>query len=61
MDPRHLHHTNLYYMRCSDNGYRIHLQGKDDADYYPRFIIKCKNNYWNKYTDNVYLIYFINK
>ena len=61
MDPRHPHHGNLHFTGCGDDGCGIHQQGKDDADYYPRPMVKCRVGQWNKYTDNACPIHLIDK
>ena len=61
MDPRHPHHINLHYSGCGDEECRTHLQGKNDTDYYSRPMIRCRSNYWNKYTDNICPVHLINK
>ena len=61
MDLRYPYYNNLYFSGYNNNGCGIHLQEKDNANYYPQLIIKYKSSQWNKYTNNIYLIYLINK
>ena len=61
MDPRYPYHSNLHFSGYNNNRYRIHVQGKNNTNYYPQSMLKYQINQWNKYINNIYLIYLINK
>ena len=61
MDLQYPHHINLYFTDCNNNGCRIYLQEKNNADYYPQSTRKYSSNYWNKCANNMCPIYLIDK
>ena len=44
MDPRYSYYNNLYFTRYDNNKYRIHLQRKNNTNYYSQPMIKYQNN-----------------
>ena len=40
IDPRHPHHGNLHFIRYNNNRCGIHMQRKNDTNYYPQSMLK---------------------